>query len=214
MKLIVISTHAKYEGGQTEQELVSKMFDAGLTRFHLRKPTYSVTKMRDWLDAIDSRYHNRIIVHSFHDLALEYDLRGVHLTDSHLKNNKVSAKQIDYLFEQRPQLQLSASFHTLDEVRFAPKKYDYVFLSPIYDSISKQYNAAPFTKDEIRETVKYARNNVVALGGIRADKIEEVRTLGFDGIAVLGAVWKSIDPLKSFEEVYAACPQTQDMCLP
>jgi thiamine-phosphate pyrophosphorylase len=39
---------------------------------------------------------------------------------------------------------------------------------------------------------------VFALGGVTAGKLARVRALGFDGAAVLGAVWQAADPVAAF----------------
>jgi thiamine-phosphate pyrophosphorylase len=40
---------------------------------------------------------------------------------------------------------------------------------------------------------------VFALGGVAVGKLARVRALGFDGAAVLGAVWQAADPVAAFE---------------
>jgi thiamine-phosphate pyrophosphorylase len=42
---------------------------------------------------------------------------------------------------------------------------------------------------------------VLALGGITTDRVPAVRARGFDGIAVIGAVWQAPDPLRAFAEL-------------
>ncbi len=223
MKLIVISPHAQLpttvEGAEAtenlEQKIVAKICDEGLTTFHLRKPTYSIDQMRAWLDALPERYHQHIVVHSFYDLALEYNLKGVHLTSTQLhSSNSFCQAQLEFLIDKNPKMQLSASYHTLDELRFSPARYDYVFISPVYDSISKEYNGASFSFEDLQATLPHVRNPVVALGGINSERIKPVLDMGFDGVAVLGAVWNESDPVAAFKEIKSECQIQQDMCLP
>ncbi|MGZ4048350.1 MAG: thiamine phosphate synthase, partial [Bacteroidia bacterium] len=47
----------------------------------------------------------------------------------------------------------------------------------------------------------FLKNNntkIIALGGIDENTIQEAINLGFDGAAVLGAIWMSKDPLEKF----------------
>jgi thiamine-phosphate pyrophosphorylase len=39
---------------------------------------------------------------------------------------------------------------------------------------------------------------VLALGGITPERVGEVHALGFDGVAVLGAIWGAADPVRVF----------------
>ncbi len=49
-----------------------------------------------------------------------------------------------------------------------------------------------------RRTELERHTAVFALGGVTVEKLAQVRALGFDGAAVLGAVWQATDPLAAF----------------
>lgn len=72
---------------------------------------------------------------------------------------------------------------------------DYCFLSPVYDSISKSgYRSAGFLapgprREGLRRALARAPLPVLALGGVGAGRLAELREAGFAGAAVLGAVW-------------------------
>jgi len=44
-----------------------------------------------------------------------------------------------------------------------------------------------------------------ALGGVEAENIAELASLGFNGAAVLGAVWHSPDPVEALLEILNRC---------
>ena len=58
-----------------------------------------------------------------------------------------------------------------------------MFLSPVFDSISKQGYASHFSEEQLRGHVD-AR--VMALGGVTAGKIPWLADVGFGGCAFLG----------------------------
>lgn len=92
-------------------------------------------------------------------------------------------------------------FHSLKEMTDCREKYDYAFLSPIFDSISKTGYKSKFDLQELKNSLLLRRGaggEVIALGGIDENTIHEAVDLGFDGVAVLGAIWLSEDPLKTF----------------
>ncbi len=85
----------------------------------------------------------------------------------------------------------SRSCHTIQEL-YENMDLDYVTLSPIYDSVSKEGYSSNFSYEELLAAKKDGRvcPKTVALGGITPDKIAELYYLGFGGIAVLGYVWQ------------------------
>ena len=71
----------------------------------------------------------------------------------------------------------------------------YVFLSPIFDSISKVGYAAAFPEEQLRQAAKerLIDRQVVALGGVTATNIAALRAWHFGGAAFLGDVWSRMD---------------------
>jgi thiamine-phosphate pyrophosphorylase len=84
MKLVVITQSQKSD---TEILAIIQMFEAGLETLHVRKNRFSTKELDDYIKEIPAHFHNRIIIHSHHKLALKYDLKGFHFTSTHLKHN-------------------------------------------------------------------------------------------------------------------------------
>ena len=86
------------------------------------------------------------------------------------------------------------SCHSFNDVEAIDGKEEYCFLSPIFDSISKQGYKANFDKLELIEFLKKERKTkVIALGGLTEENFSEVLELGFDGGAFLGSIWKKYE---------------------
>ena len=81
---------------------------------------------------------------------------------------------------------MTKSCHSLDEISLA-EGYDYVTLSPIYDSISKAGYKAKFDIDSLRPVI--AGRKVIALGGVTPEKFGELAEKGFSGASLLGYIW-------------------------
>jgi thiamine-phosphate pyrophosphorylase len=112
------------------------------------------------------------------------------------------------LEEDRPsttrEMALSASLHSWEEVREVPSRaLEYVFLSPLFDSISKPGYLAG--KDLIRRPAGIAPCRLIGLGGIDADTIGEVIQHGWDGAALLGYIWqhpeKAVERFRKLKEI-------------
>lgn len=125
---------------------------------------------------------------------------------------------IHYKERDRPQpplprfaegLSQSTSLHSIADVLQDWRNLDYAFLSPIFDSISKEgYTAAGFDPQEVAEALRRAQMPVYALGGIDVQKVPAVRRMGFQGIGLLGAVWGAADPLAALQEFLGAVDGT------
>ena len=179
MELLVI-TRPDFIG---ETSTCNELFAKGLRRLHLRKPEALRQQMANWIEGIEACYRSRIVVHDHFDLALQYGLGGIHLGR---RNPDVP----DWL--DPGQFSISRSCHSLDEVKACQEDFDYLFLSPIFDSISKQGYHSAFTIEDIAKAhqkgiIDY---RVMALGGITFDKIQLVQQMGFGGAMILGDAWK------------------------
>ncbi|MBL4654483.1 MAG: thiamine phosphate synthase [Bacteroidia bacterium] len=208
MKIILIS---KPSYTINEHQVLADLFELGLESFHIRKPKFSKKEIIRYLERIPYMYRNRLILHSFYDLAEEFGVKGVHFTDDkkgsfkkkvlEILKRKPLEKGIDY-----SSLQRSASLHSLNQLAACNENYDYVFLSPIFDSISKKRHKSLFkNKEKLRSTVLKSNQRVIALGGINAEKIKDAQGMGFSGVALLGAIWKQPDPVEAFLKIKEEC---------
>lgn len=194
MRVILFSRPDLFEG---EADMIIAMMERGLETLHLRKPDAADERIEQLLRAIPPRLRNRIVLHSAFPLAERYGLRGIHLNSRH------PLPPVGY------RGQISRSCHSLEEVERCKGECDYVTLSPIFDSISKQGYAAAFTREQI-ERARLAGiidHKVIALGGIDESNIADIADMGFGGAALLGAVWNAPDPV----ETLVRCRRAADM---
>ncbi len=91
----------------------------------------------------------------------------------------------------------TCSCHSIQELteQKANPAYEYLTLSPIYDSISKEGYRAAFSREELvaAREAGIIDSRVVALGGICRDNIAETLQMGFGGVMVLGDAWHGIE---------------------
>lgn len=181
MKLIVITQPDFFV---EEDQIITALFEEGLDILHIRKPDTSAAYSERLLTLIPEKYHKKIVTHEHFYLKEEFNLMGIHL------NSRNPRKPYDYKGH------VSCSCHSFNEVKERKPYFDYVFLSPIYDSISKKDYNSPYTPEELREAVKQGviDTNVMALGGIGLDNILEIKDYGFGGAVVLGDLWNKFDP--------------------
>jgi thiamine-phosphate pyrophosphorylase len=200
MRLIVITAGDFFD---KEPEAIHILFGNGMEALHVRKPNASYAETKRFIERIDEAYHSRIILHDHYGLTGLFTLKGIHV------NSRNNPGNLDFYSERG--LSISCSCHSIEEVaglsseRFAvgragrfrkmtpvaPAIFDYMFLSPIFDSISKTGYKQGFTPGQLSDARDKGilNNRVIALGGITAERIPAVHRYGFGGVAVLGSLW-------------------------
>ena len=182
MKWIIITSPEFLSG---EATFISKLFLQGLDLLHLRKPEASLEAYKQLLLQIPEQWHSRIVLHEHFELAEKYKLHGIHL------NRRCSVVPNAYHGS------ISCSCHTIEEVITQKDSKNYVFLSPIFDSISKVGYHAAFSPTSLKQAAveNVIDEKVIALGGITANNIPLVKEWHFGGVALLGDIWKRMsDP--------------------
>lgn len=180
MKLIVVTAPTFFV---EEDKIITALFEEGLDILHLRKPETPAMYSERLLTLIPQKYHKRIVTHEHFYLQEEFSLMGIHL------NSRNPKEPHDYSGH------ISCTCHSLEEVLNKKHFYDYLFLSPIYDCITKKEMTSGFTPEELRQAgkSKIIDSRVMALGGITPDNILEVKDYGFGGAVVLGDLWNKFN---------------------
>lgn len=202
MTIIVVSPKTTSE---SEIETVNSLFKAGLDVFHLRKPGYSRRRLAKYIKAISPEYRNKIVIHSHHTLAIRFKLKGIHLTRMDRKKPFVSSLKIKYIRFFKSDITISATFHNLSHIYDNNNGYDYVFLSPIFDSISKSGYQSGFNFHSLKVALTKTEQKVIAIGGVELSKIDIINNMGFSGIALVGTIWQSKEPLEEFIAIKEKC---------
>ncbi len=181
---------------------IPALFDEGLPFLHLRTKNMTESGFRATLNTISSEYHPRIVIHSYYELALTYPLRGIHLTEA----GKMIPES-DLLFKNLKNKIISASFHSLAALKQNQRAFQYVLLSPIFDSISKSGYKSAFSLEELKIFLAEfkkdgnAKPRVMALGGVGLATIDQVIETGFDGAMFMSDIWSNSDPVRRFVEI-------------
>ncbi|MCG1036745.1 thiamine phosphate synthase [Polaribacter sargassicola] len=177
-----------------EIEILHQLFQEGLEYYHFRKPDKNYQEHCNYLNQIDKKYHNKIVVHYYHELVNEFNLKGIHFQEQkridHIDNPSEYFKNLS-LFGKT----ISSSFHDPEVLNECYFEFDYHLLSPVFSSISKKgYEGKGFDVNSIDKTI-------IGMGGINTKTIKETLELGFKGVGVLGGVWNAENPVESFKSI-------------
>ena len=198
--LIVLTSEREME---QEAYWINRLFTQGLSILHLRKPSFDEARYRHLLEQIDPLFYKRIMLHHYHDLCKEFELRGVHLQEQARRDLASDLSSYLSSFSQS-NYSVSSSFHSTEEIKTYGDLFEYVLLSPVFSSISKAgYRGKGFDVTQLTHTV-------IGMGGINTQTIADAHALGYAGVGVLGGIWNSNDYVESYlaiqekvKEVYA-----------
>lgn len=176
---IVITLPYFFDG---EARHIVQLLQSGIDLIHIRKPKASAEETQRLLLEIPAEYRKQLVLHDHFQLAETYGLYGVHLNSRNPFPPQGWTGSV------------SRSCHTLEEVAQWKPRCNYVSLSPVFDSISKQGYRSAFSIEMLKEARAkgIVDRKVLALGGVTFNRIDEVLRMGFGGAMILGDAWKTV----------------------
>lgn len=174
---------------RNETEIINELFREGLELLHVRKPLMDAAAMRNYIKSVDSNYHEQLVLHSHYVLTEEFGTSRIHCKEAERPNIP------DHFLEE---YKVSTSVHAINGFNTLDSRWEYAFISPVFPGISK---AGYGTDTKILESIRQRENDhsgLIALGGINQYNIETVFSENVDGAALLGGVWQSEQPVKTY----------------
>lgn len=192
MELVVITAERVLPG---EGQVLNRLFGEGMERLHLRKPGADEARLRELLTSVRPEYRERIVMHDHFDLVREFGLAGVHLNS---RNPEPPGFPVAHVSRSchSPEEAAEVTGGGVSAARMVAAgkaaRFDYVFLSPVFDSISKAGYGQAFSETELlaAKNAGIINNKVYALGGVDINNIPDAARMGFGGVAILGALWE------------------------
>lgn len=201
-----------------ETKYLNELAAAGPVTLLLRKPGWEVQEYTALLDGLQD--HSKVMITGYPELLGRYNVKGFHmgesmrerirglmredvlkqlaLTGSEHKVNEIGDAGNTGRFQDAVSIQtcgapttrparycnpvLSTSIHTPESPGPA---WQYLLLGPLFDSISKKgYRGKAHLFTAVPP-------NCIAIGGIDASNITHAKAMGFQGAALLGAIWQN-----------------------
>lgn len=182
--------------GRATVNIVRAAVAGGVTCVQLREKHCSTRAfieearaLKTLLDALETRIP--LIINDRLDVALAIGADGVHLgqTDMPIVDARrlVGAAMI---------IGISAE-SVADAIRAEAAGADYIGISPVFTTPTKQDTALPLGLEGIRQIRAAVRLPLVAIGGIQQDNAHAVIRAGADGVAVVSAIVSAACPHKA-----------------
>ena len=201
MDLIVVSPENEYP---KEHDWVCRLFDAGLWRYHLRKPGWDDADVEAYLEKIPHNWRSQVVVHQCHEAIEKFKLGGRHFKDRE-QQQKLALQAQNGAHSSRT---LSRSIHKLEDLDVDLTLWDYVLLSPVYRSITKANYGPRWKRSQLENAIRHCKEShstkLYALGGVEPANVVDCFLMGFDGVALLGAVWSWRNPVQRYLETKEA----------
>lgn len=176
---------------------VKAALEGGVDAVQLREKDLSSRELFEIADEfrkLTTTFNARLIINDRVDVALAVDADGVHLGWRSMPIKKVRTLL-------GPEKLIGYSAHNLQEAQNAQDaEADYITLSPIYKSRSKQ--VTPVGVKMIPTLKKHINIPVFALGGINENNVGEVLRYGADGVAVISSVLVSENPFEVAKKLH------------
>ncbi len=133
----------------------------------------------------------KLFINDYWQLAIKYHAYGVHLGQEDLETADLEAIRLSGL-------RLGVSTHCYADVARAHAiSPSYIACGPIFATTSKQMPFAPQGLEKLKRWRRTLQYPLVAIGGINETCFPEVVATQVDGIAMISALTKASDPLKT-----------------
>ena len=207
MLLYAVTDQMWLKEGEKLADVVESVLQNGATFLQIREKDLAEDAFEaeaERLKTLCAQHAVPFVVNDSVEIALQCDADGVHVGQSDIKGRDIrSIIGTDKI--------LGISAGTVEEAVSAEKAgADYIGVGAVFPTGTKK-NATPMTMELLKEIVSSVSIPVVAIGGIGAGNILQLRGSGVDGVAVVSAIFAADDPgkatadlLKLAEEVVAS----------
>lgn len=189
---LLAAAKAALKGGVKAIQLREK--DLG-TR-ELLKTAY---KMRE----LTKQYKAKLFINDRLDIALAVKADGVHLTQNSIPADAVrKVVHTSRLALHTSRFLIGVSTHSLKEAQEAEKLgADFITFGPIYKTPSKLKYGYPLGLNTLNTVAKKIKIPVFAIGGVKVNRIEELKNAGAYGVALISEVFGAKDIKKKTTEI-------------
>ena len=186
-------------GERDMTDIVREAVAGGVTMVQLREKTCGTrefVELARGLRQLLSPLGVPLIINDRVDVALACNADGVHIGQSDMPYE--TARRL-----LGPDRIIGLSAECMNDVIAANLlDVDYIGISPVFQTPTKNDTAEPFGLDGLREAVRLSVHPTVAIGGMNKCTAAPVMECGTDGIAVVSAIMGAESPYNASRELY------------
>lgn len=197
--LLYAVTDRAWLHGRALPALVEDAVRGGATLVQLREKEMEFAAFLDEarrVKAVTDRYHVPFVINDDVEVARACNADGVHVGQDDAAVSE--ARRI-----LGPDKIIGVSAHTVDEARAAEQAgADYLGVGAVF-STSTKLDAGIVTLQTLRDIRSAVSIPIVAIGGINAENMLQLKGSGIDGVAVVSALFAQEDVYAAAERLYA-----------
>ena len=198
--LLYAVTDRHWLNGETLYSQVEKTLEGGTTFVQLREKELDEAhflKEAKEIKELCARYRVPFVINDNVDIALEMDADGVHVGQSDMEAGAVREKL-------GPDKILGVSARTVEQALLAQERgADYLGVGAVFATGSKA-DAAELPHETLKAICEAVSIPVVAIGGITAENISQLKGTGICGVAVISAIYAQNNIKEAAEELKEA----------
>lgn len=188
--LLYAVTDRAWLGARTLPEVAEEVLQNGATFLQVREKGLDHAAFlaeAGELKALAGRYHVPFVVNDSVEVALECGADGVHVGQSDIRGRDIRALI-------GPDKILGISANTVETALAAQRAgADYIGVGAVFGTTTKK-DAKNLSVEQLRAICDAVDIPVVAIGGIGAENLLQLRGSGVDGVAVVSAIFAQPDP--------------------
>ncbi len=181
MLVVVTASGAVPEEGR----ILNQLFEAGLQWLYFRKLGLPLRYGSKVISAVDPAFRNRIAIRTAADrenLADRFGLHRVHLTETDRSTCASNSPEV----LKKAGREISTACHRINDALAMARRAHLVFLSPVFDSISKTDHPGRLEG----KALPPHKGNIIALSGVMPHRFPKLIAGGYNGAAMLGYIWQ------------------------
>ncbi len=188
--LLYAVTDRAWLGARTLPEVAEEVLQNGATFLQVREKGLEHAAFlaeAEELKVLSARYHVPFVVNDSVEVALECGADGVHVGQSDIQGRDIRALI-------GPDKILGISANTIETALAAQAAgADYIGVGAVFGTSTKK-DAKSLTMEGLRAICDAVDIPVVAIGGISAENLLQLKGSGVDGVAVVSAIFAQSDP--------------------
>ena len=198
MKLYAITDRA-WLNGRTLADVTEEVLQAGATFLQIREKALDheiFLKEAKELAILAKKYHVPFVVNDNIEIALACGADGVHVGQS-----DIVGKNVREMIGKDKILGISAN--TVETaIKAEQSGADYIGVGAVFHTDTKK-DAQSLTNAELLAICKAVNIPVVAIGGINAENIMQLKGSGIDGVSVISAIFAKENPAEATKTLLA-----------
>lgn len=201
--LVYAVTDRTWLNGQTLENQVEQAIQGGATFVQIREKELDYNAFLEQaqkVKKITDKYHIPFVVNDNVDIAIAIDADGVHVGQKDMEAGQVRQK----LGQDKI---IGVSVQTVEQALSAQKNgADYLGVGAVF-STSTKLDASEVSFETLQQICSAVEIPVVAIGGISAQNILQLKNSGVDGVAVVSALFAQKEVAQAAKELATLAKQ-------